>query len=136
MADQLTLSCLIEGWNTHFKVYIPDNLVRVDILRKIIFEENCKTWNDRYHTLSLLKVNIPVVPYFDSDSDLSQIDVDPNLPGRPLPLLRFNHGEMSPEKTLSEVWPDPPPADRINLFVRFTYREFVLCIYRSPAFLL
>src|SRR6266404_4043025 len=134
MAYKLILSCLIEGWNKHFKVYIPDaNLMDVDALRESIFE---KAWNEYADTLSLLKVNIPVVPSFDSDSDLSQIDVDPNLPGRPLPLLRFNHGEMSPEKTLSEVWPEPPPTDRINFFVRFTNREFVLCIYRCPAFLL
>ncbi len=137
MAHKLILSCLIEGWNEHFKVIISDgNLVNVEALRESIFEENCKTWNEDFRTLSLLKVNIPVVPSFDSDSDLSQINVDPNNPEHPLPLLRFNHGEMSLGQTLREVWPEPPPANRINFFVRFTDREFVLCIYKCPAFLL
>ena len=84
VCDKLVLSYLIEEWNKHFQVVIPDgNLVNVNASllkngfsrRKSIFKEKCKTWNEP-HTLSLLKVNIPVVPSFDSDSDLSQINVD------------------------------------------------------------
>jgi len=65
--------------------------------------------------------------------------VDPDNPEKPLPLLRFEQGEkgveqMSLEKTLHEVWLEPPLAHRINFFVSFMNRESVLCVYKCPAF--
>ena len=59
---------------------------------------------------------------------MSQIDMDLDSPGSHLPLLRFNKGdegveELSPWKTLSEIWQKPPPAYRIHIFVTFTNRE-------------
>ena len=60
-------------------------------------------------------------------------------PGNHLPLLRFKNGdegveELSPWKTLSELWREPPPAYRIHLFVTFTNRES-LCLIKYLALL-
>ena len=49
-------------------------------------------------------------------------------PGHHLPLLRFNRGDegveaLPPWTLINEVWPEPPPTDRIHLFVTFTDRE-------------
>ena len=61
-------------------------------------------------------------------------------PGNHLPLLRFKKGdegveELSPWKTLSEIWQEPPPAYRIHIFVTFTNRESDLCVIEYPDFL-
>ena len=63
MARKLVLSCLIEGQNQKFRIFIPDGNTNVDTLRETIFEGECQTWNECGDTLSLLKVNIPVVPF-------------------------------------------------------------------------
>ena len=57
MADKLVLSCLIEGWNEHFQVYVSYGN-SVDALRESISQNTRKDWNQNSHTLSLLKVNL------------------------------------------------------------------------------
>ncbi len=54
MAYKLILTCLIEGWNKHFKVVIRNpNVMDVDALREHIFEKKCKAWSEFADTLSL-----------------------------------------------------------------------------------
>ena len=57
-----------------------------------------------------------------------------------MPLLRFKSGdegveELSPWKTLSEIWREPPPAYRIHIFVTFTDRESRPLYIRASSFL-
>ena len=61
-------------------------------------------------------------------------------PGNHLPLLRFKNGdegveELSPWKSLSEIWREPPPAYRIHIFVIFTNRESGSLCNRVSGFL-
>ena len=50
-----------------------------------------------------------------------------DLDGVYLPLLRLNDGdgveEISPIQIISEIWPEPLPANRIHVFVKLTRRE-------------
>ncbi|KAH8988829.1 hypothetical protein EDB92DRAFT_1870196 [Lactarius akahatsu] len=55
---------------------------------------------------------------------MSQISVSPDHPEKPFPLLRFSKEdkgveELSPEQTIDQIWPEPPPTHQIHVFVKF-----------------
>ncbi|KAI9463713.1 hypothetical protein BJY52DRAFT_1184710 [Lactarius psammicola] len=105
MADDIELSCLIEGTKQPFDVFISRNS-NGNALRKNIFENGGKDWASGERNLTMLKVNM--------DSDRPR-----------LPQLRLNRGdkgveEISVRQMISEIWREPPPTGRIHIFVTFT----------------
>ena len=69
MADELLLFYLIEGTTQPSYISVSHDLngkaVKVDDLRKIIFEDDCKHLAANHKNLTLLKVSVllPILPY-------------------------------------------------------------------------
>ncbi|KAF8274008.1 hypothetical protein EI94DRAFT_1794659 [Lactarius quietus] len=100
------LLCLIEGTGQPFQISIPADSDG-DTLRQLIFRTRRKVLPPDVYDLVLLKVN-----------------VDPNRPDIYLPLLRFDiYAEGVEQVVLPDqiqvIWQEPPPADRIHVFVTF-----------------
>ncbi|KAH9175390.1 hypothetical protein EDB89DRAFT_360530 [Lactarius sanguifluus] len=102
MVDTFELMYLVEGEMTPFYVYVSyisdGKPTEVDGLRKNIVNGGCRFLARDYKDLTLLK---------------------------PFPLLRFSKEdkgveELSPGRMIDQIWPEPPPAHQIHIFVKFT----------------
>ncbi|KAH9175394.1 hypothetical protein EDB89DRAFT_360597 [Lactarius sanguifluus] len=112
MVNGFKLIYLIEGEITPFYInvsYISDGKpTKVEALRTSIFNDDRKSLVRDYNDLTILKIN-----------------VSPDHPEKPFPLLRFSKEdkgveELSPEQTMDQIWPEPPPTHQIHVFVKFT----------------
>ncbi|KAH8982416.1 hypothetical protein EDB92DRAFT_124476 [Lactarius akahatsu] len=111
MADNLILSCFIEGTKQPFDISIPHHFIGI-ALREKIFNYQCRDLALHCDNLVVLKVN-----------------VDCDFPC--LPLLRLHPGDEGVEEiplrqAIGEIWQEPLPTRRIHIFVTFTNlpREF------------
>ncbi|KAH9030107.1 hypothetical protein EDB85DRAFT_1453637 [Lactarius pseudohatsudake] len=105
MADNIELSCFIEGTKKPFDIFIPQNF-KGDALREMIFNHECRDLAPHCGSLVVLKVN-----------------VDCDFPC--LPLLRLHPGDKGVEEiplrqTIGEIWKEPLPTRQVHVFVTFT----------------
>ncbi|KAH9066407.1 hypothetical protein EDB87DRAFT_716591 [Lactarius vividus] len=94
MADDVELSCFMEGTKHPFDIFIPHNS-KGDGLKENIFNRRCKELAPdckHWPTLPLLRFNL-------GDEGVT---------------------EISPRQMISEIWQVAPPSHHIHIFVTFT----------------
>ncbi|KAH9071614.1 hypothetical protein EDB83DRAFT_260484 [Lactarius deliciosus] len=111
MADNLILSCFIEGTKQPFNILIPRHSMGDALIEKI-FNRECRDLAPHCGNLVVLKVNVGC-----------------DFPH--LPLLRVHPGDEGVEEiplmqTIGEIWQEPPPTRRIHVFVTFTNLPYEL----------